>query len=189
MSLRETRSDLPVAPPQSPKQVTVSAKSLEEVLEAIKNVADAIAANTAGTSGGNGGGNGGGSGGAVRVPSVVQSRAVLDYFFVNQLLSRRGVVGRVVRARRDQNVVRLNGVPTVIDGVQVNVTQALVTPRAGAAELAVLEDSSDPDPGSKKFTLDVIPDDQELVRIELQTDDGVPVALGPRLAPSLSGVD
>ncbi len=46
---------------QSNEKVTVSAKSLEEVLEALQSVADAIAANTAvisGTGGGSGGGGG-----------------------------------------------------------------------------------------------------------------------------------
>ena len=171
-----------MASPQSPKRITVSAKSLTEVLEAIKNVADAIAANTAVISG-SGSDEGGGSDPTVRKPTITQSRAILDYLVVGQLLSRINFVGRVVRARRDQNVVFLNGVPTEIDGVDV--THALVTPRAGTAELAILADCSDYEPCSKKFTLTKIGSEQEIVRIELQTSDGVPVALGPRLAPSL----
>jgi hypothetical protein len=193
-----------VATPQNPKQVTVSARSLEDVLEAIKNVAEAIAANTAaisasGGDGGNGGGgrgSGNGSDPTVRQPSDTQSRSIVDYLVVSQLMSRLGFEGRVVQARREGGkVVRLRNVPTAIDNNPVFPKKALVTPRAGAAETTDLQDSSDPespetattDPSLKFLTLKNIQDDQEIVRIELQDKDGVPLALGPRLAPLTSG--
>jgi hypothetical protein len=176
-----------VATTQNPKPAPVSAKSLEEVLEALKDVADALAANTAaiaGSGGGNGSGNGNGSDNGVRQPTVTQARSILDYLVVSQLLSRIGFVGRVVQARREANkLVRLRNVPTEIEGKAVVVKFARVTPRFGAAETAELQDSSDPDPGLKFFRLVNIEDDTEIVRIELQDRDGVPVALGPRLAP------
>jgi hypothetical protein len=179
----------PPAPP--PNHVAVSAESLEEVLEAIKRVADAIATNTAVITG-SGGGNGDGGGRTdptVRTPTNTQSRSIVDYLVVSQLLSRIGFAGRVVQARREADgVVRLRNVPTDIDGIPVLITQARVTPRFGAGETAQLQDSSDPDPGLKFFELETIADDVEIVRIELQNNAGVPLALGPRLAPILSGI-
>jgi hypothetical protein len=175
-----------VATTQNPKQVTVSAKSLEEVLEAIKNVADAIATNTAVISGSSSG-NGSGTDPTVRQPTITQSRSVLDYLVVSQLLSRLGFGGRIVQARRESGkLVRLRNVPQVIDGRAVVVKFAQVTPRFGTAENVELEDSSDPDPGLKFFRLANIEDNVEIVRIELQDKDGVPVALGPRLGPILN---
>ena len=179
----------PPAPP--PNQVAVSAESLEEVLEAIKRVADAIATNTAVITG-SGGANGDGGGRTdptVRTPTNTQSRSIVDYLIVSQLLSRLGFAGRVVQARREADgLVRLRNVPTDIDGIPVLITQARVTPRFGAGETAQLQDSSDPDPGLKFFELETIADDVEIVRIELQNNAGVPLALGPRLAPILSGI-
>jgi hypothetical protein len=193
-----------VTPPEKPKQVTVSAESLEEVLAAIKKVADAIAANTAvitdsasdrGGSGRGGGGNG--TDPTVRQPLDIQSRTIVDYLVVSQLLSRLGFDGRVVQARREGGKkVRLRNVPTAIDNKPVVPKKALVTPRAGAAETVDLrQDSLDPkgprtakpDPSLKFFTLQNIQDNQEIVRIELQDESGVPLALGPRLAPLTSG--
>jgi hypothetical protein len=176
--------------PPDPNQVTVSAQSLEEVLAAIKRVADAIATNAAVITG-SGGGNGDGGGRTdptVRTPTNTQSRSILDYLVVSQLLSRLGFAGRVVQALREANGrVRLRNVPTNIDGIPVLITQVRVTPRFGAGETAQLQDSSDPDPGLKFFDLQTIEDNVEIVRIELQNSDGVPLALGPRLAPILSG--
>ncbi len=115
----------------------------------------------------------------------MQSRAILDYLAINQLLSRIGIAGRIVSASRDCQVIRLRGIPTAIDGVPVTVTQALVTPSGGgASQLAQLEDDpDDEDPAVRRITVDQIDVRQPVVRIELQDANGVPLALGPRLAP------
>jgi hypothetical protein len=176
-----------VTPPQSNQKVTVSAKSLEDVLEALQGVAAAIAANTAAITP-NGGGGDGSTTPPPRKPTVVQARSILDYLVVSQLLSRIGFVGRVVSASRDENFIRLRGVPTEIDGIPVTVTQVRVTPAGGGqSEIAQL-DPPGTVPGERTFTLSVITETQPIVRIELLTDGGVPVALGPRLAASPGSV-
>lgn len=179
-----------MAPSQTNDKVTVSAKSLEDILEALQTVAANLAANTAG--GSRTDGSGGATTTAEREPTVVQSRAILDYLAVNQLLSRVGVAGRIVSASRDCQVIRLAGIPTTIDGVPVTLTQALVTPGGGgASQLAPLE--NDPDaPGEatrRRVTVDQIDIRRPIVRIELQDADGIPRALGPRLAPVPESVD
>lgn len=170
-------------PAQTNDKVSVSAKSLEDVLEALQTVAAAIAANTAAGAGGNGGS--GSTTTTEREPTAVQSRAILDYLAINQLLSRVGIAGRIVSASRDCQVIRLRGIPTVIDGAPVTVTQALVTPGGGGpSQLVPIEDDpEDPDPNVRRVTVDQIDVRQSIVRIELQDENGVPLALGPRLAP------
>jgi hypothetical protein len=173
-----------VPSPQTSDKVTVSAKSLEDVLAALQAIADNIAASTAVGAGSNSDG-GGSTTPTERVPTVVQSRAILDYLAVNQLLARVGIAGRIVSASRECQVIRLRGIPTAVDGVPVTVTQALVTPGGGgASQLAQIEDDpDDPDDQIRRVVVDQIDVRQPIVRIELQDANGVPVALGPRLAP------
>jgi hypothetical protein len=168
---------------QTNDKVTVSAKSLEDVLAALQSVAAAIAANGTGNNGGGGGGPAPAP--APAPPTVVQARAILDYLAINQLLSRPGLAGRIVSASRDCQDIRLRGVPTVIDGRPVTVTKAVVTPAAGPSQTAVVQppqNPNDPDP-VRVVTVDQIDVRQPIVRIELHDAGGVPVALGPRLAP------
>lgn len=175
---------------QTNDQVTVSAKSLEDVLAALQSVAAAITASTTADNS-EGGSGGGGSTTTERQPTAVQSRAILDYLAVNQLLSRVGIAGRIVSAFRDCQDIRLRGVPTSIDGVPVTVAQARVTPANGASQTAVVQppdDPNDPDP-VRVVTVDQIDIRQPIVRIELQDPNGVPLALGPRLAPVPESVD
>jgi hypothetical protein len=183
---------------QTNDKVTVSTKSLEDVLAALQTIADNIAANTAagagtngGGSGGNGGGGGGGGGGSTgqRVPNVVQSRVILDYLALGELLARVGLTGRIVSASRECEVIRLRRLPTTSDGAQV-ATHALVTPGGGGDEqLAQLEpdpeipdDPDNPANNVRLVTVNQIDLRQPIVRIELQDAAGVPIALGPRLA-------
>ena len=168
-------------PNRSNETVSVSAQSIEEVLAAIKDVADAIAANTAVISGTDSGST------TTRVASVDQARAILDYLVVSQLLARTGFDDRVVSAAREGNIIHLTAIPTTIDGVAVQITQALVTAPGAKSDLKPLEDepANGPFDGGKKVTLDEnkIPNDLDVIRIELQDADGVPRALGPRLGP------
>jgi hypothetical protein len=160
--------------------VPVSSKSIEEVLEAIKAVADAIAANTAVITGN------GSTTTTTREPTLTQARAILDYLVVGELLARLGFKGRVVSALREGNIIHLVGVPSEIDGVPVNPKRAVVTPGVGGTAQTVDLKSDGTNPTARKVTLDrdKIPDAVAIIRIELQDDKGVPVALGPRLGPS-----
>jgi hypothetical protein len=192
-----------VPPPQSSQKVSVSGKSLEDVLAALQDVAAALADNTARL-----GGSGSTPTPPVREPTVNQSRAILDYLVVSELLAKVGVAGRVVSADRNVNndgktVIRFSGIPTEIDGRPVTITHALVSPGGGGtAERALLVDDdgstdvrarggtrgSGGDDDIKRVTLEQIPPGTPIIRIELQTTQGEPLALGPRLPGSSIGL-
>jgi hypothetical protein len=135
--------------------VSIDDQAIQKVVDAIKGLTDII---------------GGRIGPDEREPSADQARAILDYELLSQALGRPGRVVRVVGAERkpEKLITFKQALP---DGV----TRVAVTPARGAREVA------DVDRGNRKAKLQTTPDEQPLVRVELQTAAGVPVAICPRL--------
>jgi hypothetical protein len=112
-----------------------------------------------------------------RTPSVDQARVILDYNVLSGLLGRAGRVAPVISARRDGDTIKF------LDPLPADATQVAVTPEFGVVEVVTI------DRNKREAVLQTTPQDQQLVRIELETAAGIPVALGPRLPAIVSTLE
>jgi hypothetical protein len=152
-------------PNPNPTTVTVDPAALKEILAALDGLTAAIASpqsqviGRAATAG--------------QLPSIDQIRTILDYTVLSGLLGRPGGLAAFVGATRSKNVITFTTAP-----LPTGATKVSVQPARGAPEIVQI------DRQKKTATLTQIPDDEPIVRVELQTTGGVPVALGPRLLPA-----
>ena len=153
------RTDAPSEPESPAAQanstgVYIDHHALQQILAAIAGLTDVIA---------------GSADTGERSPSAEQARVILDYNVLSGLLGRAGRVAPVVSATRAGNVI------TFLDPIPAGATQVAVTPARGAVEVVPI------DLTDRIAVLVTMPQTQPLVRVELQTATGIPVALGPRL--------
>lgn len=148
--------------PADPVNVTLGSNAVQQILDALAGLTDVIAGRSAQDQ---------------REPSAEQARVILDYDVLSGLLGRLGRVAPVVSATRNGNTIDF------IDPLPVAAVKVAVTPRRGAVEVVPI------DLTENSAELDTTPQSEPLVRVELQTAAGIPVALGPRLPADSGGVD
>ena len=134
-------------------------------------------------------------------PSLEQAQTIVDYLVLREVVGRRAdETSRVVSAiRRTGGVIAFSDTPPIEDDTRV----AVFTERGTPAEVRPLDPkgtpqqsgtgstgsggSSERTTGSggsseRTITLQVVEDDQPIIRIEIRDGDNQAVALGPRLA-------
>lgn len=126
-----------------------------------------------------------------RRPTQEQSTTILDYLVLRELTGRQAD-----QIRRTVGATRYSGQLIVFDGaIPETATRVAVFTRRGPAPDEVVEitdlgirakkaDSARARGGTKVLGIELehVSDDQAIVRLELRSDDGLAVALGPRLA-------
>ena len=125
---------------------------------------------------------------AAEVPADVAANH-LDYLAIQELMGRRGGPkdpdhSVVFAAKRSRGSTRTT--ITVFTSAPAGAKLAVFTARGAPTE--VLEGgnhvkATSTAPACVEFELDVVTNDQPIIRLELQRADGYPIALGPRLAP------
>jgi hypothetical protein len=127
-----------------------------------------------------------------RPPSQEQSTTILDYLVLRELVGRQAD-----QTRRTVAATRFVGGLVVFDGeIPQTATKVAVFTRRSIAPDEVADisdigslvkklDSKRAIGGSTVLGIELgtVTDDQPIVRLELRQDDGLAVALGPRLAP------
>lgn len=172
MATQETTSAKAAPPGREPPPAPEPTVHLSVPADAVERILAALHAISAG-----------GSSGSTttfdnRVPSIPQSRTILDYAVVSQLLGRARFTDAVVRASRNHNVITLLDAPAEATGASVLA--------AGDRDPEVLAFDDNgctgfTTGGSPTVTLRRIRDDQAITRIEVLDSEGRPLRLGPRL--------
>jgi len=124
-------------------------------------------------------------------PSLEQAQTIVDYLVLREVVGRRAdETSRVVSAiRRTGGVIAFSDTPPIEDDTQV----AVFTERGTPAEVRPLDPKGTPQQSGtgstgsgglseRTITLQVVEDDQPIIRIEIRDGDNQAVALGPRLA-------
>lgn len=123
--------------------------------------------------------------------SLEQAQTIVDYLVLREVVGRPAdETSRVVSAiRRTGGVIAFPHTPPIEDDTQV----AVFTERGTPAEVRPVDAKGTPQQGGgganesgnsseRTITLQVVEDDQPIIRIEIRDGDNQAVALGPRLA-------
>ncbi len=149
---------------------------LQQILSRLTTIAEALAVGTP----------------PPRTPaSLEQAQTIVDYLVLREVVGRPAdETSRVVSAvRRTGGVIAFPDAPPIEDDTQL----AIFTERGTPAEVRPLDPNGTPvpvdssstrstDSPERTVTLQVVEDDQPIIRIEIRDSDNRAVALGPRLA-------
>jgi hypothetical protein len=122
--------------------------------------------------------------------SLEQTQTIVDYLVLREVVGRQAdETSRVVSAvRRTGGKIAFPDVPPITDDTQVAVFTARGTPAEirpldpTGPNVPVTKRGGTPPPPERTITLQVVQDNQPIIRIEIRDGENQTVALGPRLA-------